>query len=60
MDYHYHHRVKVNMDQALRDTMLVCNVQRHVEELEQRILVLKQEPRGPEEPSISDSEAVSD
>ena len=29
-------------------------------ELEQRTLALEQEPRGPEEPSISDSEAVSD
>ena len=29
-------------------------------ELEQRTLALEQEPWGPEEPSISDSEAVSD
>ena len=29
-------------------------------ELEQHTLALEQEPRGPEEPSISDSEAVSD
>ena len=48
------------MDQALRDAMLVCNVQRHLEELEQRTLALEQEPWGPEESSISDSEAVSD
>ena len=40
--------------------MPVCSVQRHLEELEQHILVLEQEPRGPEEPSISDSEVVSD
>ena len=48
------------MDQALHDTMLMCNVQRRLEELEQCTLALEQEPWGPEEPSISDSEAVSD
>ena len=42
------------MDQALHDTMLMCNVQRRLEELEQCTLALEQEP------SISDSEAVSD
>ena len=35
-------------------------MKRHLEELEPCILVLEQKPRGPEEPSISDSEAVSD
>ena len=35
-------------------------MKRHLEELEQCILVLEQKPRGPEEPSISDSEVVSD
>ena len=48
------------MDSALCDVTPVHNVQRHVEKLEQRILALEQEPHGPEEPSISDSEAVSD
>ena len=52
--------LKANIDSALCDAMPVCNVQRLLEELEQHILVLKREPRGPEEPSISDSEAVSD
>ena len=52
--------LKENTDSALCDAMLVCNVQRHVEGLEQRILVLEQEPRGSDESSISDSEAVSD
>lgn len=48
------------MDSALCDVTPVHNVQRHVEKLEQRILALEQEPHGPEEPSISDSEVVSD
>ena len=48
------------MDNALIVAMLVHNVQRCLEELEQHILALEQEPRGPEEPSISDDEAVSD
>ena len=48
--------LKVNMDSALCDAVLECNVQRHWEELEQSILALQQEPHGPEEPSISDSE----
>ena len=52
--------LKANIDSALCDATPVCSVQRHLEELEQRILVLEQEPRGPEEPSISDSEVVSD
>lgn len=37
----------------------VHNMKRHLEELEPCILVLEQKPRGPGEPSISDSEAVS-
>ena len=48
------------MDCTLRDAVPVCNVQRCLKELEQRILALEQEPYGPEKPSISDSEAVSD
>ena len=50
--------LKANIDSALCDATPVCSVQRHLEELEQRILVLEQEPRGPEEPSKSDSEVV--
>ena len=46
--------LKVNMDSALQDATLVCNAQRCLEELEQCILALEQEPHGPEEPSISD------
>ena len=46
------------MDNALIVAMLVHNVQRCLEELEQHILALEQEPRGPEEPSKSDSEVV--
>ena len=52
--------LKVNMDSALRDATPVHTVQRHLEELEQHLLALEQEPRGPEEPSTSDSEALSD
>ena len=52
--------LKVNMDSALHDATLVHNKQRGLEELEQCILALEQEPCGPEEPSISDSEVVSD
>ena len=48
--------LKTKMDSILRDATLVHNVQRHWEELEQSILALQQEPHGPEEPSISDSE----
>ena len=48
------------MHSVLRDATLVHNVPRHLEELEQSILALQQEPHGPEEPSISDSEEVSD
>ena len=36
------------------------NGQRHLEELEQCILALEQQPCDPDEPSISDSKAVSD
>ena len=49
--------LKANMDIALHDAP-GHSVQRRLEELEQHILVLGQEPCGPGEPSISDSEAV--
>lgn len=52
--------LKVNMDSTLRDAVLECNVQRHLEELDQHTLALEQEPHGPEEPSVSDSKAVRD
>ena len=52
--------LKASMYHALCVAMLVHNVQRRLEELEQCILVLQQEPCGPEEPSISDSKVVSD
>lgn len=39
--------------------MLLCNVQRCLEELEQCIQALKQEPHGHEEPSITESQVVS-
>ena len=48
------------MDSALRDATPVHSVQRHLDELEQHLLALEQEPCGPEEPSTSDSEALSD
>lgn len=48
------------MYSALHNGTLVHSMQRHLEELEQSILALDQEPRGHEEPSISDSEVVSD
>ena len=48
------------MNHSLHDAMPVCNLQRCLEELEQQILALEQEPRGPEEHSLSDSEVVSD
>lgn len=48
------------MDGALCNARPVHNVQRHLEELEQRTLALEQGPRGFEEPSISDSGVVSD
>ena len=48
------------MDNVLSDPALVCSVQRCSEGLEQRTLALEQEPRGTEEPAISDSKAVSD
>ena len=44
----------------LSATLCRCAMCRDLEELEQCILVLGQEPCGPEEPSISDSEVVSD
>ena len=37
-----------------------CAMCSHLEELEQHILALEQEPHGPEEPSISDTRAVRD
>ena len=52
--------LKANMDSALCETMQVCSVQRCLEELEQRMLTLEQEPCGPEEPRVSESEAVRD
>ena len=52
--------LRVNMDGALRDAVLVHDVQGCLEEIEQCTLALEQEPCGPEEPSISDSEVVSD
>ena len=48
------------MDSALSDAVPVRDVQRCSAGLEQRILVLEQEPRGSDESSISDSKAVSD
>ena len=52
--------LKVNMDNVLSDPTLVCSVQGCSEGLQQHTLALEQEPRGTEEPTISDSEAVSD
>ena len=51
--------LKINMDSALHDAALEHGMQGGMEELEQCILALEQEPRGPEEPSISDSVVVS-
>ena len=48
------------MDGALCNATPVHNVQRHLEELGQRILALEQGPRDSKEHSLSDSEAVSD
>ena len=48
------------MNHTLHDAMPVCNLQRCLEELEQQILALEQEPCGPEEHSLSDSKVVSD
>lgn len=42
------------------DAVLVHDVQGCLEEREQCTLALEQEPRGPEEPSICDSDVVSD
>ena len=50
--------LKVNMDSVW--IVLVHDVQGCLEELEQCILALQHEPRGPEEPRISDSKVVSD
>ena len=55
----FYDALKASMDSCLCDATLVCNVQRYLEELQQHILGLEQEPRGPEEP-ISHSEPVSD
>ena len=52
--------LKVNTDSVLRDAILVHDVQRCSEELEQCMLALEQEPCGPEEPSICVRELVSD
>ena len=49
---------KTKMDSVLHDATLVHNVQRRLEELEQSILALQQEPHSPEEPSLSDSTVV--
>jgi hypothetical protein len=49
--------LKVNMNNALYDALLVCNVQ---EELEQCILALEQELHSPEESNTSGSKMVSD
>lgn len=46
------------MDSTLRDASPGHNVQGCLEELEQYILALEQESHGPEEPNISDREAV--
>ena len=48
------------MDGALCNATPVHNVQRHSEEPKQCTLAVEQGPGDPEEPSISDSEAVSD
>ena len=48
------------MDSAHHDATRACNVQRCLEEPEQWILTLEQEPHGPEEASISDSKVLSD
>ena len=50
--------LKANMDSALCDASPVLNVQGCLEELEQCILALEQEPHSPEEPNISDREAM--
>ena len=52
--------LKANMDSAPRDATLVHNMQRLLEELEQGVFALEQEPCGPEEPSIFDGKTVSD
>ena len=52
--------LKASMDSSLCDATLGHNVQRYLEEPQQHILVLEQEPHGPEEPNISESEPVSD
>ena len=63
MDFCWHRGVdfldcpRANLDSAPCGAPLVCNVQRCLEEC---VLALKQELRSPEEPSISESEAVGD
>ena len=52
--------LNANMDGALCDAAPVHNVQRCLEELEQYRLALEQEPHGPEDPSIFNSEMVND
>ena len=52
--------LKANMDSAHHDATRACNVQRCLEEPEQWILTLEQEPHGPEDPSIFNSEMVND
>lgn len=53
--------LKANIDQTLCNAVLVHNVQRHLEELEQCIFVfVRARTQGPEEPSISNNEPVSD
>ena len=49
--------LRANLDSAPCSAALVHNVQRGLEEC---VLALKQELHGPEDPSISDSEAESD
>ena len=53
--------LKANIDQTLCNAVLVHNVQRHLEELEPCIFVfVRARTQGPEEPSISNNEPVSD
>ena len=47
------------MDSDLRDAKPMSNVKGRLEELEQCVLVLEQEPYDPDEAGISDSKAVS-
>lgn len=52
--------LKMNINSVFHDTMLVPDVQKHLEELQQHIFALEQEPHGLEEPIISYRKAVSD